>query len=252
MLKDLKRRPVASLTALILVIIGILLGSWQLERAHGKENLATELKLKEELTPLNANEKNWTLDQALHHRVIAKGVFIVNEGIWLENRPPPLGRDPKTGITTGFFLLMPLMLEGTKKVLWVNRGWKPRSFLNINEVPNVVTPSGLVTVTGVVFPDAGKTLQVGDDSVFIGTNGMKIKENLNLLEEQKGHQWDQFPFILRQDKSMIDDELDRQMPPYNNGSEKHYAYAFQWFGLSLMTFIFWLVTGLRKRSKSLR
>ena len=251
-LEDIRRRPVAAIAMIFLVAIGIGLGIWQLKRAAYKEEIAASLLAKEHQNPLSANEKLWSTQEALHHRMIAKGAYLPEQAIWLENRPHPRGRDPVTGITTGFFLLMPLRLSNSNAIVWVNRGWAPRSFDQLNKVPVITTPKGEIEVEGIVFEAAGKTYELGKDGVGLASDGRVIRENLDLEKMAKVSEEKQFPFVLRQDDDSIKDGLQRLWSTPDSGAEKHLGYAFQWFALALMSLIFWVVTGLRAKRQSLR
>jgi surfeit locus 1 family protein len=254
--QDIKKRPTAFIVMILLVVLGIELGRWQLRRADYKISLSAQIAEKGKEPFLLANEKNWSLEQANYHRMQAIGHWLAHEAVWLENRPYPLGQDPKTGINTGFNLLMPLELEGKeKRVLWVNRGWAPRNFNQINAVPNIRSSENQVIVEGIVFPDGGKTFELSkaqDQADSFASDGLKIKENLNLKSEALEHGWNQLPFVLREQNNSSDDSLDKATPQYQSGVSVHYGYAVQWFGLSLMTFLFWAITGYRTRLKSLR
>jgi hypothetical protein len=253
MIQDIKKRPTAFIAMFFLVILGIELGLWQLRRADYKIQISQEIHAKAQLPILSANEKDWQVDQVLYHRMQATGYWIVKQGVWLENRTHPLGKDPKTGITTGFNLLMPLQLEGKENtILWVNRGWAPRNFNELNVVPFIPTSQEKVTIEGIVFLDGGKTLELSDQTKNFASDGLKIKENLKLEEEEKAHQWYQSPFVLRQTNSPTNEGLDQILPAIETGINTHYGYAFQWFALALMTFLFWVITAYRKRSQSLR
>lgn len=248
MIRNIKKRPTATLVMIALVFVGIALGNWQLKRAAQKEQIAQELIEKEKVYPLVANEKMWHLAEALHHKMSAKGIFLESEAIWLENRPHPLGQDPHTGIATGFFLMMPFRLSGESGVvIWVNRGWVPRNFQNLNEVPPVITPKKEVEIHGLVFEGPSKTYQMGADLNSKASDGLALQENLNLELEGQRHQWEQLPFILREDDLDIQDGLQRTWAPMDHGAEKNFGYAFQWFALSLMSFVFWLVSGFRSK-----
>ena len=58
--------------------------------------------------------------------------------------------------------------------------------------------------------------------------------------------WNQVPFILREEDAGVDDGLLRSWAPLTTGIDRHYAYAFQWFALSVCGFLFWLITGCRQ------
>jgi cytochrome oxidase assembly protein ShyY1 len=252
-IQDIKKRPTAFIMMIALVFLGVQLGKWQLRRADYKTHLAAQISEKEKEAPFYANLKNWELEEVDYHQMYATGVWLADQAVWLENRTHPLGKDPKTGIATGFNLLMPLQLDtADKKILWVNRGWVPRDFNQINRVPEVVTPMGKVTVHGVVFPDGGKTLELSKQTSNPASDGKSIQENLNLAQQANEHGWSQMPFVLRETQSETLDGLDKTLPKFQSGVYTHYGYAFQWFALSVMTFLFWAITAYRKRLKSLR
>jgi cytochrome oxidase assembly protein ShyY1 len=238
---------------LFLVILGITLGNWQLRRAEFKENLARTIASKENLFPLSASEKSWQLNEAIYHQMVAKGVWLNSEGVWLENRPHPKGRDPKTGITTGFNLVMPLKIKVHQQeyIIWVNRGWAPRSFTQRDLVPKILDVNTIIQIKGVVLADAGKTYNFGEENYASASDGKKLVQNLNIENLSKKLNLPYQPFVLRQESSEDSDGLDRNWPRMDSGASKHNAYALQWYALSLMTFLFWLITGIRKQSKRL-
>lgn len=246
-LADIRRRPVAAIVTLALIALGISLGVWQLKRAAYKEDLALKIEQGARTNPIWANDITLKPEQVLNQRVLAKGYFLKDRGIWLENRPHPLGRDPQTGIATGFYLLMPLQLSGgAKKVVWVNRGWAPRHFEKLHQVPEIITPTTEVSIEGVALESATKTYALGQESGVRASDGLLIQENIDLeAERQKGGQT-QFPWILRQDNPDVKDGLQRRWPAPDTGVQKHLGYAFQWFALAMMSFVFWLVSGIRR------
>jgi cytochrome oxidase assembly protein ShyY1 len=251
-IQDIKKRPIAFIAMLCLVILGVELGLWQLRRATVKIEQAQAIHEKANLPILIASEKSWTLEQALYYRMQATGYWIPEEGIWLANRPHPLGKDPKTGIATGFNLLMPLRLDSKPEMtLWINRGWVPRNFQEMNQVPSIRTNKEKVSIEGIVFADSGKTYQLSPETLSRASDGLKIQENL-VLSEKEALSGRVLPFVVRMQNSPKEDGLDQTLPTLKSGVNTHYGYAFQWFGLAVMTFLYWVFTTFRKRSQSLR
>ena len=244
-IQDIKKRPIAFVAMLVLVVLGINLGSWQLRRAELKIHQAQDIADKASLPTLIANNKNWTLDESLYHRMQATVFWIPEKAIWLENRPHPRGKDPKTGIATGFNLLMPFQIDNEYKyVLWVNRGWVPRDFQQINRVPELKIERGRVSIEG-------KTFQLSAEVENKASDGLKIQEN-HFLKDDEFFSKRLFPFVLREQNTHDSNGLDQTLPILNTGVNTHYGYAFQWFSLALMTFLYWLYNAFRKRSQSLR
>jgi cytochrome oxidase assembly protein ShyY1 len=250
--RDIAQRKTAFIAMILLVILGICLGNWQLRRATYKEDLATNIAEKEKLNPLSASDKKWELSDALYHQIIIDGYWLNSAGVWLDNRPHPQGRDPITGITTGFNLLMPLKIKVKDQdfIIWVNRGWAPRNFSQRDVVPKVADENAKVQIKGVVFADAGKTYNFGKEVEAKASDGRELIQNFAIANFSQRINLPYQPFIVRQD-SDVNDGLDRHWPKMDSGASKHTAYAFQWFALSIMTFLFWLISGIRKQSKRL-
>ena len=243
-------RIVATLSALLVVLVGCGAGVWQFNRADQKISLGESLAAKLQLPVLNANADSLTLDQATERRIVARGRFIQNEAIWLDNRPRPI---PEGGAgsagQSGFYLMMPLKLVGQESVLWVNRGWAPRNNDNRIELPPVKTPDDELTIEGVAFPHPGRVYELGQkgDTKAIP----RIEQNFDLALEAQSHGWKQLPFIVRESNADKNDGLVRNWPSPTNGVDRHYAYAFQWFALALAGFLFWLINGLMKYRREL-
>ncbi|WP_240553470.1 SURF1 family protein [Polynucleobacter aenigmaticus] len=243
-------RIVATLSALVVILVGCSAGIWQLNRADQKIRLGESLAAKLQMPILNANADSLTLEQAAERRIIARGRFVQDEAIWLDNRPRPIpdGGAGSVG-QSGFYLMMPLRLDGKESVLWVNRGWAPRNNDNRIELPPVKTADEVVTIEGIGFPHPGKVYELGEK----GGTVMKprIEQNFDLALEAQSHSWAQLPFIVRESQSSKNDGLIRNWPSPTNGVDRHYAYAFQWFALALSGFLFWLINGLMKYRREL-
>lgn len=251
-LNEIKRRPVAFIVTCILVVIGLSLGQWQLRRAAYKENLAAQIEAKGKATPQELSTELRTIEQVEFSRMVVTGRFLKERGVWLDNRPHPRGRDPKSGIATGFILMMPFAIKGQPNtIIWVNRGWVPRDFQDLKKVPDIPTPEHELRISGVGFRNAGKTYQLGGRAEMKASDGLPIVEDFDVSRYEDEFPRQQ-PFVLRQDNANVADGLDRDWPRMDSGSEKHYGYAFQWFALTVMSIVFWLVTALRARAKSLR
>ena len=240
------KRIVATVSALLVIGIGCGAGIWQLGRADTKIALAANLLAKQQMPILSANAGSWTLEEASERRMIARGEYIPDAAIWLDNRPRPIPPVGSANVQSGFYLMMPLRLEGRNEVLWVNRGWAPRNNENRETLPPVQTPNRVVNIEGIVFAQPGRVYELGGGKADIDPAKPRIEQNFDLVAEGKLHGWQQSPFILREVDTGIDDGLLRDWAPLTTGVDRHYAYAFQWFALAFAGFLFWLLTGLRQ------
>jgi surfeit locus 1 family protein len=243
-------RVVATLSALLVILVGCGAGVWQLSRADQKIRLGQSLAAKLQMPILNANTDNLTLEQATERRILARGRFMRDEAVWLDNRPRPIpdGANGGSG-QSGFYVMMPMKLDGQETMLWVNRGWAPRNGENRVELPPVKTADELVTVEGVAFPHPGRVYELGKKDATQASP--RIEQNFDLGLEAQSHEWKQLPFILREASSSKEDGLLRNWPSPTSGVDRHYAYAFQWFALAFTGFLFWLINGLMKYRKEL-
>lgn len=243
-------RIVATVSALVVILVGCGAGIWQLNRAEQKIRLGDALTAKLQMAVLNANTDSLNLEQAAERRIIARGRFIPTEAIWLDNRPRPIPEGGAGGIgQSGFYMMMPMKLDGQDVVLWVNRGWAPRNNENRIELPPVKTVDEIVTVEGIAFPHPGRVYELGQKSDT--KLSPRIEQNFDLALEAQSHDWKQLPFIVRESDSAKNDGLVRNWPSPTSGVDRHYAYAFQWFALALAGFLFWLINGLMKYRREL-
>ncbi len=240
------KRIVATVSALLIIALGCGAGFWQLTRAHTKIALAANLLARQQMPILSANTKTWALEEASERRMVARGQYIPEAAIWLDNRPRPIPAAGTTSSQSGFYLMMPLRLTDRDEVLWVNRGWAPRNNENRETLPPIKTPTGIVNVEGIVFAHPGKVYELGDGRPMASLDKPKIEQNFNLVAEGDLRGWTQAPFILREEKVDMEDGLLREWAPLTSGVDRHYAYAFQWFALAVCGFLFWLITGLRQ------
>ena len=240
------KRIVATVSALVVVVIGCGAGVWQLGRAETKIALAANLLARQQMPIVNANAGPWTLEEVSERRMIARGRYIPEAAVWLDNRPRPVPPSGSTSAQSGFYLMMPLRLEGSNEILWVNRGWAPRNNENRETLPAIQTPNQVVNIEGIVFAHPGRVYQLGSSNVSADADRPRIEQNFDLTVEAKLHGWRQAPFILREIEVGKEDGLLRDWAPLTNGVDRHYAYAFQWFALAFAGFIFWLLTGLRQ------
>jgi cytochrome oxidase assembly protein ShyY1 len=244
-------RRAATIATIVVVIIGLLAGRWQLGRAEQKVTLAQQISAMAGKDRIDLNAKSWTLADLEFGPVRASGTFLPEDVVWLDNRPRPT--NTQQGQTqSGFYVLMPLLLDGPQKqVVWVNRGWAPRNNQDRLVLPSITSPNGRVTVEGIVMAGPGRVLELGNQPNSV--QRPRIQQNLDLAYEAQQIGYPQLPFLIRQNDPDVDDGLLRIWPPATTGVDRHYAYAFQWFSLAAAALAFWLTTGLvryRNQKKS--
>lgn len=197
------------------------LGRWQLSRAAAKEALQARIDARAAEPVLDGMTLRHDGDAnvLLHRRVVARGQWLAERTVFLDNRQMN-GR-------VGFFVVTPLRLADSAAVVLVQRGWVPRNFEDRSRVPTVETPTGLVQLEGRIVPPPGKLYAMG------AAEPGPIRQNLDLAQF-KIETGLPLATVSIQQTDAAADGLARDWPQGNSGVDKHYGYAFQWFGLSAL------------------
>lgn len=230
--------------ALFGVLLTLALGRWQLGRAAEKEQLHQAMVQQGALTPLSWQDwlKASRAGQDLNYRRVAlRGQWLVQHTVYLDNRQMN-GRP-------GFFVLTPLALPGNAGVVVVQRGWVPRNFQDRARVPEVQTPSGEVSLLGRVGPPPARLLELKTAAAAEGSSRIRQNLDLNAFSEEIGLRLQAGSMVQIDARS---DGLQRDWFEPGAGTEKHYGYAFQWFGLSALiaTLYVWFQIVRRKPRSS--
>lgn len=209
------------LTVASLLVAGstFALGQWQLRRAAQKETAQASIENKNSLAPLDARALSATekLTEEVHRRAVLEGVWQTAQTVYLDNRPMN-GR-------IGFWVVTPLKLQDTGQAVLVQRGWVPRNFVDRSRLPPVTTPGGIVTVQGRIAPPPSKLFE------FSGIEAGAIRQNLDMAVFQQETGLPLIKQVSLLQTGPGSEGLLREWASPGFGIDKHYGYAFQWFGL---------------------
>lgn len=217
-LTQIARFWVITAAGLLVVVLTFSLGQWQLRRAAQKQALMLAMEAQGNESILKAADlpafKN--LQDVVHRRATLKGIWRAEQTVFLDNRQ----MNDKAGLVA----VTPLVMDGTGQVILVQRGWVQRNFADRAALPRIETPQGAVTVRGRMAPPPSKLY------AFKGADAGRIRQNLDIasFSRETG-----LPLL---DISMVqtgpsNEGLLRDWPAPNVGIDKHYGYAFQWFGM---------------------
>ncbi len=227
-------RVIPLISTLVLCILGVSLGQWQTRRALEKENAATALVQRAQQPPLSAADLNNPIENIEFRRLSLRGEFVREWPLYLDNRP-------LHGVA-GFYVLMPFKVQGSDQHVLVARGWQPRNPVNRTQMPALKTPEGTMQLEGVIRLGMEKVMQLGANAVY--KPGV-ILQNLDIPDGARQMGLKMPDFVVDQTNATADGLLrDWTLPSV--GSDKNRAYAFQWYALSLMAVIFFVVTGFRR------
>lgn len=221
-----------TVAAIVVVVVTVALGRWQLDRAHLREERAARYDSLAKLAPVPIGGQRVDASQLDYHRVSARGRWLTEYGIFLDNQVYQ-GQ-------AGYYVYMPLRLDGSDISLLVNRGWvaagRDRAHL-----PEIKTPGGRVEVYGTVqlparFKELSPTYREG-----------RIWENVT---PERFHAWSGLtlqPVIIRQTDDP-GDGLIRDWPKPDSGADQNRGYAFQWFAFAVLACLLWAYHFFRRGS----
>jgi cytochrome oxidase assembly protein ShyY1 len=232
-------RLIPFIATVLLVALGIALGNWQERRAAQKIAIGQRLATRSADAPLVLGPAITPAEPMEFRRVSITGRFLPNWPVFLDNRPYQ-GRP-------GFILLMPFKIAGSNTHVLVARGWLPRDMAEHDKLPAYTTPPGHVTIEGVVKASPGRVLQLGTPAPL---KPGAIVQNVEVREFAQASGLAMQPFFVEQSGPRTQGEpFVRDWPAPALGIEKHQGYAFQWYALAAMAFLFFVITGFRSGTK---
>jgi surfeit locus 1 family protein len=231
-------RWIPFVATVLLVALGLSLGQWQERRAAQKSALQAKMDAGNKAAPTVVGPQALAATDIELRRVVVTGQFVPEWALYLDNRPHQ-GR-------AGFHLLMPFQIAGSRMHVLVARGWLPRNTARRDLLPPYATPGATVTITGIARPNTSRVMQLGNPPPL---RGQAIVQNADTAQVSAASGLRLQPFIIEQTGGPLDDQLVRDWPAPDTGVDKHRGYAFQWYALALMAFLFFVLTGFRRGTK---
>ncbi len=226
------------LVALSLIVTGIALAQWQSGRAAEKEAIFSAMQRAAEAPARSYVVAQTSQTPAAYSRIKLRGEFLPALNIYLDNRP--------LGAQAGYQILSPFRLHQSDLYVMVLRGWHSRDPHDRKAIYTLPEVAGDLEIQGMVLPHLQRVMQLGEDGPV---KSGELRQNLDLSKFAQETGLKMLPFILAQENSASLGLRTVSVIPENQ-ADKHRAYAFQWYGLSLMTLLFYLVTGIRRASSS--
>ncbi len=230
----------------ICVAITLSLGAWQMRRAAYKEHLAAQISQRKllptlENTALNASNFIASMqDEAtwLQRRATLRGRWLHQHTVFLDNRTMQMSG----GQRVGFYVVTPLALEASKRVIWVQRGWVQRDFQDRSKLPVLSTSPEVFTIQGRLQAHVSRAFEMQAampaEDVSATARPSRIWQNLPVVDFDNK---ELLPLALLQTSPEAEkDALLRDWPSPDTGVAKHYGYAFQWFALAALLVILYV------------
>jgi surfeit locus 1 family protein len=222
-----RRFIVATLIVIILMIVMVRLGFWQLDRLQQRRVLNMDVKAQLSAQPLNLNQTippDSNLLNMAYRSVIVKGRMAADQAIIL-----------RTQIwqgQLGYRIFTPLLINDSQQAVLVDQGWIPYS--EQHNFQKYAT-SGEIELHGMIERVLSKPafLTIPDPTVTPGESRLIAWNNINMdrLAEQSGFHF--LPVYVVQQPDPGNSNLPFRALPVPDLSEgPHMSYAIQWFSFT--------------------
>jgi len=228
---------IPSIVTIALLYLMISLGFWQLDRADYKANLQTLIENKQDSQAIALNTISKKEEQWLYQPVFVGGQFDEKHQMFLDNQV--------NNMVAGYRVFTPLMISDNEAIL-VNRGWLPLG-ASRSELPSILIDTKPHRINGLTARPPSKGLVLSSNANNY-EQWPTVLQYIDLLEIENNLKYKLLPMILIMDQA---EQTSLKIIPVkiNMRSEKHTAYAFQWYGLSLALFIIYIVVNTKNTQK---
>jgi surfeit locus 1 family protein len=221
-----------TLAAVVLLVLLVSLGNWQVRRAAEKRDIAERFERMTAAAALTLPAGGEVgAEDLVFRRVGVEGSFVPEHAIYLDNKV-------HRGVA-GYHVLTPLRIgQGPMHVL-VNRGWIAAGPSRA-ELPRVETPAQPVRIEGIAVLPPRRIMELSAQTV----EG-KVWENLVLDRYRAAHPIRIQPVVLEQHNDLADG-LVRDWGRPATGAEAHLARALTWYLLAAVVGVYHLVASVRR------
>lgn len=233
------------LAAVTVILVTCLLGAWQISRGQEKNARAERLRALAQQAPIEVTARPLD-DDVTEHRLTVTGRFDRAHVVLLENRPHVQGDVSRAG----FLVMTPFIPEhagnepaSQRRAVLVLRGWLPRDAQDRTRIAPFSTPEETVQLAGVALRGAPRVYSLGDPAAEAGH---PIRQNIDASAFASEIGMALQPFVIEQ-HSDTGDGLLRAWPQADQGADRHYGYAFQWFGIAGLSLVWAVILAWRRR-----
>ncbi|WP_342220375.1 SURF1 family protein [Rickettsiella endosymbiont of Miltochrista miniata] len=218
-----------SLVVIFLFPLLVYLGFWQIQRGDIKNHIQKIFHQRSLSTPIDLNQDNHIDLKKNYFPAVMRGHFDNQHTFLLENKIYLH--------QVGYEILSPFILNDRQKTILVNRGWIPQG-IDRKKIPKIQSFDKEININGlIVFPNKTFSFNQAMENEW---PKRILSINPDFLKKNKFQ-----PFIL-----IINSKQDYGFIPFwkpiSLQASRHYAYAFQWFALSLTLLIAFFSTHIRR------
>lgn len=228
----------SAVTALLLYIM-ISLGLWQLDRAEYKANLQSIIETRSQQPPINIDRVSTQTEQTdwLYQPVIANGQYDNQHNLLLDNQVD--------NMQAGYHVYTPLKLSENTAIL-VNRGWVKQT-ASRQQLPSIPVIEKNTQIEGYLNTEPYTGISLGKQhQLYTNFPGIVQAINLNTLQDKLNYRLLPMILVINQPQQSA---FTIQPIKINMNSEKHQAYAFQWFALCIALLVIYITVNSKRIPK---
>ena len=211
----------ASLTFFLLLIFVLSLGVWQIDRGYNKKELENTF-LERQSQPVKEIKYNVFLESDLYRNVVLEGKYL-EKIFFLDNRI----HNGKPGLK----VFSPFETTNNNLVL-VSRGWIELE--DRSKLPTIDTTKNVLKIQGVLRPESQDFVLENEE--MNNKNNPILLQTVNLSELSNFLGKPLSPYILELSE-LSESAFVKTWQPINLSSFRHFGYAVQWFGLSVVLIV---------------
>ncbi len=211
----------ASLTFLLLLLLVLSLGVWQIDRGYNKKELENTF-LERQSQPVKEIKYNAFLESDLYRNVVLEGKYL-EKIFFLDNRI----HNGKLGLK----VFSPFETTNNNLVL-VSRGWIELE--DRSKLPTINTTKNVLKLQGVLRPESQDFVLENEE--MNNKNNPILLQTVNLSELSNFLGKPLSPYILELSE-LSESAFVKTWQPINLSSFRHFGYAVQWFGLAVVLIV---------------
>ncbi len=225
-------------TALLLYIM-VSLGLWQLDRAEYKANLQSIIEMRSQQPPISIDKVDTQTEQTswLYQPVTAKGQYDNQHSLLLDNQVH--------NMQAGYHVYTPFKLTENTAIL-VNRGWVKQT-ASRQQLPSIPVIEDAIQLDGYLNSEPYTGISLGkQQQAYANFPGIVQSIDLNTLQTKINYHLLPMILVINQPNQSI---FTIQPVTINMNSDKHQAYAFQWFALCVALLVIYITVNSKRISK---
>ena len=211
----------ASLTFLLLLLLVLSLGVWQIDRGYNKKELENTF-LERQSQPVKEIKYNAFLESDLYRNVVLEGKYL-EKIFFLDNKI----HNGKPGLK----VFSPFETTNNNLVL-VSRGWIELE--DRSKLPTINTTKNVLKLQGVLRPESQDFVLENEE--MNNRNNPILLQTVNLSELSNFLGKPLSPYILELSE-LSESAFVKTWQPINLSSFRHFGYAVQWFGLAIVLIV---------------